>query len=544
MSSERKDKVEVEEDRDEEKLLNNEKEVTKDTAQSGTSDKSKYDEKNNKGGIHQAILRIKNDNMFRHRIVHTAILCWSFIGLGWSAGMNGPVFPDLRQIIREDLATSSWMFTVGSFGYLSGSLVGGILYDKLNKVLLLAVSSLGSGICTLFTPYCSALPWMLFIKFAGGFFFGGLDTGGNADIIYVWGGDVDTYMQALHFAFSFGALLSPLATEPFLAGKTTVCDELNMTISNNPTDIPVTTKESRNGVMTSVSPDLKSFTSANSTQLLKCTDRLGETNVHYAFLLSAVFMFSATIGYIYLYIKIRTKKQKLNATHTETKTDDKIDKRQKLPVYLKIVFLTLLSLLIASYCVAEDSFAGFFMTFSLDYLKWDKSTGSFATALFWFSFCVGRFFGIFIVSCCKNSTLLTLYLFLLSFAYLGFVLTTLFRFHPLVWVFITILGFSMSVVFPAIFSWTSEHVIHVSGKISALFLTSSCLSGMVFSLLIGYLMEYVHSMWYAYILLIMSCSCFVLYFCIRVIRKCCVKKQTQTRETDIKAGIEMTLIQK
>ncbi|XP_045167661.2 sodium-dependent glucose transporter 1-like [Mercenaria mercenaria] len=243
-------------------------------------------------------------------------------------------------------------------------------------------------------------------------------TGGNADIIHVWGGDVDVYMQALHFAFSIGALLSPLATEPFLAGKTTVCDDLSMTFSNSSAKVSTATEETKYEGATSVSSDLKHFTSANSTQRLKCTERLEETSVHYAFLISAVFMFTATLSFIYLYLKMRKEERKMIPSHDETKTGCKTDTRKKMPFYLKVVFLILISLLMASYNVAEDSFAGFLMTFSLDYLKWEKSTGSFATALFWFSFCAGRFFGIFIVSCCNNSTLLTSYLFLLSFAYL------------------------------------------------------------------------------------------------------------------------------
>lgn len=32
--------------------------------------------------------------------------------------MRGPVFPDLRQIIQEDVARAAWMFTVASFGYV------------------------------------------------------------------------------------------------------------------------------------------------------------------------------------------------------------------------------------------------------------------------------------------------------------------------------------------------------------------------------------------------------------------------------------------
>ncbi|XP_060573550.1 sodium-dependent glucose transporter 1-like isoform X2 [Ruditapes philippinarum] len=506
----------------------------------------KDDNTKQQGGLYQIFHRLKSDEAFRQQIVHTLILGWSFIGLGWSAGMNGPVFPDLRQIIQEDLAKSSWMFTTGSFGYLCGSFIGGILYDKLNKVLLLAVSSFGSGVSMLLTPYCSSLAAMLFIKFAGGFFFGGLDTGGNADIIHVWGADVDTYMQALHFAFSIGTLLSPLATEPFLAGTFVTCyEKTNITVENATNEFYPATTNAMTDKSTTDTPVKENVTLDNSSILQICNENLEETNVHHAFLMSSLFMFSATICYIYLYIKTQRNKKKMTTLQAKANSDgDKSDKRNEMPIYFKIIFLSLLSLLISSYCIAEDSFAGFLMTFSLDYLDWDKSTGSYATSVFWFTFCAGRFCGIFIVSCCKNSTLLTTYLCFFTLSYIAFTITTFFKLFPLIWVSIAALGFSLSVIFPAVFSWTSEHIIHVSGKISALFLVSSCLSGMLLPLLIGFLMEYFHPMWYSYVLLITALFCVVCYVSIRAVKRFCLKTQNHPKVAEITVDIEMTLLEK
>ena len=41
--------------------------------------------------------------------------------------MRGPSFMDLRMIINKDIDTASWLFTISSFGYIVGSLVGGKL---------------------------------------------------------------------------------------------------------------------------------------------------------------------------------------------------------------------------------------------------------------------------------------------------------------------------------------------------------------------------------------------------------------------------------
>jgi FHS family Na+ dependent glucose MFS transporter 1 len=46
-----------------------------------------------------------------------------------------------------------------------------------------------------------------------------LQTGGNADLVSLWDEEGRPYMQALHFCFGFGGIISPLVTEPFLAQK-------------------------------------------------------------------------------------------------------------------------------------------------------------------------------------------------------------------------------------------------------------------------------------------------------------------------------------
>jgi len=44
---------------------------------------------------------------------------------GWVVGQMGPSFPDLRQIVKQDLNTSAWLFTIFSIGYLIGSFILG-----------------------------------------------------------------------------------------------------------------------------------------------------------------------------------------------------------------------------------------------------------------------------------------------------------------------------------------------------------------------------------------------------------------------------------
>ena len=196
-----------------------------------------------------------------------------------------------------------------------------------------------------------------------------------------------------------------------------------------------------------------------------------------------------------------------------------------MPMKIKATFLVLLALLMMSYCVMEDGFASFLMTFSLSYLGWDKVTGSYATAVFWAVFVIGRFVGIFMVSRFKQKTLLTTYFLLITLSLVGFLLAALFRMVPLIWIFTGTLGFSMSVVFPCIFGWTSENIMQITGKISAMFLVSAGIGAMIFPLLVGYLMEFHSPMWFIYSLLIAIMLTLVIYASIRLTARVCIYRK-------------------
>lgn len=53
-----------------------------------------------------------------------------------------------------------------------------------------------------------------------------LFIGGNAGLVVIWGSEGDSFFSALHFAFAFGGILSPLASAPYLMS---FGDEVNNT---------------------------------------------------------------------------------------------------------------------------------------------------------------------------------------------------------------------------------------------------------------------------------------------------------------------------
>ncbi|WAQ93551.1 MFS4B-like protein [Mya arenaria] len=111
--------------------------------------------------------RLRVDHPFRRRFIHSFWLFWSLFGLGWMVGLVGPSFSDLRQIVKQDLDSGSWLFTTASIGYLLGSILGGA----------------------------------------------------NADMVSIWDEEGRPYMQAMHAFFGAGGIVAPLVIEPFLSEK-------------------------------------------------------------------------------------------------------------------------------------------------------------------------------------------------------------------------------------------------------------------------------------------------------------------------------------
>lgn len=332
-------------------------------------------------------------------------------------------------------------------------------------------------------------------------------TGGNADIPHLWRSQNAPFMQAVHFAFSIGALVSPIATGPFLYRKINTCREVPVYLRDQGY-----VNDLQNFQQENISLQMNTRFDSGSSKLMNNNQLTNVShantcsgyhfnNVQFAFLISAIISLSASIGFIYIFLKLDFDFPKENHNpKEEVKMGQTCPPKVNFP--FKILFLALLAVLVACESVVEESFPSFFMAFGIHYLNWTTQTNVIAVSVFWAAFGFGRFFGILVVSCCNSTTMLTIYLISLVFAFLGFLLSTYFMFIPLIWLLLAVIGFSMSVIFPTVLTWTTEHVAHVSGKVSGMFMTAASLGGMIFPPLIGNLMEYLHPMWYAYVLTI------------------------------------------
>ncbi|KAK3603650.1 hypothetical protein CHS0354_017366 [Potamilus streckersoni] len=458
------------------------------------------------------IQRIRMDTVYRSKFLLSVWICIAFIVLGLFAGHTGPAFPDLRLIVNKDLSTSSWLLTAGTTGYLAGSLICGVLYDRFNRLLLLFLVIMGMSLTSGIMPWCSLFPLMVTVRAISGACAGGLDTGGNAVIATIWGVEGRPYMQTVHFSFAVGGIISPLITEPFLAPKRTemIEEPLNQKQSTSAANIS----------HTDVLPSCLNSTNCTFTEL----EYWGDTKVQYAYLISTIIGILSAIPFLVSYLQRNSEpqtKEQQDVNEASRRISTQLSNIQK------IGLMILLMLLFHLYCAVEDTFASYLMTFSLLHLNWTKLKGSLATAVFWASFGFGRFLGIFIIRLMHPTKMLFLYCTFLIISLASFTVGSVLLFDPVVWLFSSLNGFAMSIIFPTIFSWTEENVMPVSGKIASLFLIAASSGTMLNPLYLGYLMENKSPLWFPYLLLGQSILCLLAFVIVFICTKTCIKRESR-----------------
>ena len=302
-------------------------------------------------------------------------------------------------------------------------------------------------------------------------------AGGHTFLFSIWKTEVHTYVQIMYFLFASGGLLVPLLTTPFLWQPPRGMGLL----MENMTDI----WNSSNYNLTSV----------NNSDCVNCTATqviLPTTNVHYSFLISGIICTLASIPFL---IRFILKGNHRYPEENREPEEGKVQTKHKIKFIVAVVLLTLLFGIITGWI---DSFAGFLMSFSTRHLSWTKPEGSLATTMFWVAYAIGNFMCIFLVQCFRTGTLLFCYFILSIVGTAVLIAASIHIASAPVWVAIIITGFSMSIMWPGVFTWTEETVTPVNGKIASLFLVAGAVGFMVNPPAVGYTMDNITDIGYGY----------------------------------------------
>ncbi|XP_064614236.1 sodium-dependent glucose transporter 1A-like [Liolophura sinensis] len=446
----------------------------------------------------------------RRKQIHSAYIFFAFISLGMVVALHGPTFLDLLLILNVHLEQGTLLFTSGSVGYLGGSLIGGIVYDRFNKELTLMISTLMMGVLTVVLPFTRYLPVMAVVNCLRSCFMGGLDAGGNAIMVRIWGKDVGPYMQAVHFAFGLGGIISPFVAAPFLLSRpedpSNVTDTSStphenltdgFTLSSIPT--PYVDNSGDNGFNSS-------FNLTNSTGF---SDAVQQTQVHIPYIIIGLLAVLSSIPFIEMFRSKRAEKRRQSLNQGNEEKEKEI-RHIPLTTCLKATFLVLMGFFYITYACVEDTFAGFIMTFVVVHLRWSKTKGTRITSVFWISFSVGRLFAIVISKYLTPWKMLAVDFVLLIVSFLALLLGVESS-EAFSWVCTVAVAIAMASIFPSGMTWMDKSIMKISGKVASFLLVCASIGSMANPLLVGYLFENDTPMWFIYLLFAHTLACSAIF---------------------------------
>jgi FHS family Na+ dependent glucose MFS transporter 1 len=130
--------------------------------------------------------------------------------LGAVVASLGPTLPALAENVGVTVGAISILFTTRSFGYLSGSLLGGWLYDRFHGHRVLSGLLLVAALALVAVPNVQVMVLLSVVFFLIGASQGGMDVGSNTLLVRANPPKVAAALNGLFFFAGLGSFLVPI----------------------------------------------------------------------------------------------------------------------------------------------------------------------------------------------------------------------------------------------------------------------------------------------------------------------------------------------
>jgi len=340
--------------------------------------------------------------------IATAAYYLSFIILGLTTAASGPSIPTLAEHTSSGLDRISLIFIFSSLGYIAGSYLGGLAYDRVPAHKLMVLTLVIMAIASALIPFSRSTAMLLSVMFLTGIASGTLDVGCNTLILWTHKEKAGPFLNGLHFFFGVGSLLAP-----FLIGR-----------------------------------------------ILPKTD-----DIIWAYLIFSILCLPTAV---WLWFLPDPPKQ----VHTE----------ETKPASFPLVSVILIVIMFLFYVGLELGFGNWIYTYTLKLGLGDITAAANLNSIFWGSFTLGRFIGVWVSTRLRSHTILFMDIFGCA---IGIVVIMLWKdSSTALWAGTIMLGLSMASVFPTFIILAGERM-QVTGAITGWFLVGSGTGGMLLPWLLG-----------------------------------------------------------
>ncbi|OWF40703.1 sodium-dependent glucose transporter 1-like [Mizuhopecten yessoensis] len=302
---------------------------------------------------------IKEYRSFLHEILHndatrfktllSVCAASGFCILGWTKGQFGPAFLDILLICSTSLEEGSLFMTSYFIGRVMGSILGGAIYSRLNRYLILVVAMTTNSLMFAVIPWCTVYEMMIAAHVLHGISGGVMSVSLISIAASIWGTSARgrVYMNIFYAAYAIFGFLSPIVTSPFLIPTTT-----DVTIYNASLNVSNEMFDDVNGNGSYI----QSVPKLNATHT-----ESPESRLYIAFSISAGFAFLVTIPFVVLFFK--------SPQQSENKV--RIDELRfigDLPILIKILQFVNVGIFSAVFVAMNYSFSGFLTVFCVQHL--------------------------------------------------------------------------------------------------------------------------------------------------------------------------------
>ncbi|XP_069052295.1 sodium-dependent glucose transporter 1 [Lepisosteus oculatus] len=383
----------------------------------------------------------------------TAVLCASFLGLGMSIAVLGPTLEDLAINVNKNISNISYIFVGRALGYIGGSVVAGVLFDCVNHYLLLGFSMLATAFGMFAVPFCKKPLLLTALMCSVGVSMGFLDTGGNVLILSTWGAQSGPHMQALHFSFAAGAVVSPVLAKLLLGAA----------------------PPAGRNVSAGAAPHAAGHISkALSPPLGFAQGRGGSLKSTWAYTVIGIFVLLVSLFFLILYSRSSPSRERAKAS-----SETRVVSRHHNALILLLFFFFF------CYVGAEVAYGSFIFTYAKDFAGMDKSEAAGLNSVFWATFAAVRGLAIFFAACLPPGAMILLSL--VGCTVSSLFLTLFSRSRAALWAGSAVYGASMATTFPSGISWVEQYTT-VTGRSAAVFVVGAALGEMVIPAVVGFLL--------------------------------------------------------
>ncbi len=134
----------------------------------------------------------------------------SFFSLGLVAAMLGPALPFLADHVGVTISEASVLFIPGALGFLLGSNIAGLLYDKVKGNPVAALALIITGTAFFFIPLSNSILKIFLLLVFNGIGAGMVVVGSNTLLVWIRSDNLPPWMNGMHLLNGIGAFISPL----------------------------------------------------------------------------------------------------------------------------------------------------------------------------------------------------------------------------------------------------------------------------------------------------------------------------------------------